>query len=250
MKAELGEVPSVQNVAFSRRYALVNSGRTGRASQRQMFIAKATYLLASPTGAPIHIEVTQRDSGAIERPDARYTLTDADGRVVDSGSLAKGMHPLVLAVPRPGVYRFTCESRAGWEIQLSAELDSALEIEPGEMLQQSGIVKPLYFYVPKGTTQIVAYLYNPRAAAKKVSVRGPDGREVRQFQSDGKYVSIAIPPGDSGKVWSIDGEAGLRLRYFRLFGVPPAFSSNPENVFVPEELARKDGLAVVSTGAN
>jgi len=245
MKTELGEVPPVPEVKFGERYVLAATGLKGRAAQRQIFIGKATYLLASRTGEPLRLEMTQRDSGVIERPEARYTLTDETGKVVVSGSLAKGMHQLELKVPRAGLYRFTGESRAGWEINLPAELDSGLVIEQGEQLQQSGVVKPLYFYVPKGTTQFAVYLNNPRAVAKKAWVRGPDNKVALQFPADGRYYTVPVPAGQSGKTWSIGGEAGMRLRYVWVFGVPPVFSSNAESVFVPEELAAKDGLDVL-----
>jgi hypothetical protein len=236
LKSELGDLPKTPERVFSNRYVLVKTDRSGGEAMHMVFSGKATYLLASPKGEPLRFTVTKRDTGTLEKPPARYTLTDQAGLVLAQGGVQTGREELVLKVPGPGLYRFTCNrGYVGWEVDFPKELDNALTFERGENCRPS-YIEATWFYVPKGTAEIVMYI----GSASSVTVKGPDGRVAVKGMSDGRYVAVKVNAGEDGKVWSLAG----RPHNLHFFNVPNALSAIPGRVFVPADLAAVDGLDV------
>jgi hypothetical protein len=237
VKAELGELPTTPEVRFSDRYVLVKTERAGGGASKQLFSGKATYLLASLKGEPLRFTVTKRETGWIEKPDARYSLVAQDGTPVLEGGVPTGRHELELKVPAAGIYRFTCtRGYTGWEVEFPRELPHALVFARGERCHPSAIASS-WFYVPKGTQEIVMYTASPSAPG----VRAPDNRVAHKGTSLGNFVPIKVKPGEDGKLWSLSG----RPANLWFFNVPSVLSFNAAWAFVPEEVAKKDGLDVV-----
>lgn len=235
-KAALGELPKTAARSFSNRFVLVRTDRTGGEATKQLFSGRAVYLLASLKGEPLRFAVTKRETGTLEKPDARYVLTDQDGRELARGGVPTGRAELEFKVPGPGLYRFMCtRGYVGWEVEFPKELGNALVFEPGERCRPS-FITAAWFYVPKGTAEIVMYT----GIASSVTVRAPDGRVAHKGMSDGRYVAVAVKAGEDGRVWSMAG----RPSNLHFFNVPNALSSSPGLVFVPADLAAADGLDV------
>lgn len=243
MKADLGEVPTIEEVKFSDDLVLVKSGRQGEAnSGKATFINSGAdrstyYALVSEKGEPIKLQVSKKGNPEAERPEARYTLQNSEGKEVLSGRFDNGDHELELRVPGPGIYTFTCNARDGWDITVPQAPTSALLVKRGERFMVSSLDAPLYFYVPKGTKEISMY---PGDSGAMV-VRDPLDKIVYDKTSSGGYVTIPVETGMDGKVWSL-GKNQIRLNYFWFFNVPTVLSMNPEWILVPKEVAEKDGL--------
>jgi hypothetical protein len=238
LKADLGDLPATPPVAFSDRYVVVDSGQPEeRDTATRIHSGKATYLLSAAPGQPLRLTVTKRDTGWMEKPPAKYTLAAQDGTVITNGSLDTGRHDLQLQVPAPGVYRFTClRGGKGWEVDFPKETTYGLLFERGEKCNPTAITAS-WFYVPKGTAEIVMYTVTPSSPI----VRAPDKRVARKGASDGRYVALPVKPGEDGTLWTIGG----RPSNLWFFNVPTVLSFNRARVFVPEEVAKKDGLTIV-----
>lgn len=237
MKADLGEVPTTSEPAYAGQRVLVKAPGASGTERKQLFTGTAVYLLASLKGEPLRFSVTKRATGPWEKPDAKYALVSQEGQELAAGGLPTGQHDLELKVPGPGVYRFTCRRGGqGWEVAFPPTLPHALVFER-ETDCRPTYMPAAYFYVPKGTPEIVMYA----AVNSSVAVRAPDNRLAHTGSSEGRYVVMRVEAGEDGKVWSIQG----KFRNLWLFNIPTILSSSPEWLFVPEDLAKRDGLEVV-----
>lgn len=237
IRQELGDLPKTAPKAFSQDYVLVKSGRLGGGETKVIFTGSASLLLASTDGEPLQLHFTTRDSGTIARPDAKYTLSTLDGKEVTSGELPDGQHDLELNVPAAGVYRFSClRNGPGWAVDIATDLPNALVFAEGEKTRPSHLT-PKYFYVPKGTPEIVVYADK----GSSLTFRGPDDEVVLETVADGSYLSVPVPENAAGKFWSLGG----KFRNLWFFNVPTALSSTAEQVFVPRGVAETDGLEIV-----
>ncbi|CAN5460030.1 hypothetical protein BH09VER1_BH09VER1_25380 [soil metagenome] len=235
IKKELGEAPSLVSKEYSSDYVLVNFDRPAGVETKQIFSGSASYLLASKAGEPLRFRIAKRDTGPWEKPEAKYSLTTLSGEEIDAGKFDTGDHELALKVPHAGIYRFTCSRGGpGWNVTFPKELDNALVFELGGQCRPSTL-GTLYFYVPKGTAQLI--LYAERGRAK---VSNPGGKVVFDGPAEGKYISVPVASGADGQVWSIDG----KLRNLWFFNVPTALSSSAQSVFIPREVAKNDGLKI------
>lgn len=236
IKAEIGDVPKTPEATYSNDYVLVNSGRAGDGETKMIFSGSATFLIASKEGEPLQFHLLKRDTGQWDRPDTKYWLSTLDGKEITAGELGDGGHDLVLKVPGPGIYQFSAKAGGpGWEVTMPRELNNALTFERGGQTRP-GYVKESYFYVPKGTKEIV--LYAEKGGA--VTVRDPSDNIAKEVRADGSQVAIPVAEGADGKVWSVAG----KFRNLWFFNVPTVLSPSPRWVFVPTEVAKNDGLEV------
>jgi hypothetical protein len=88
----------------------------------------------------------------------------------------------------------------------------------------------LYFYVPKGTAVIGGFSEGDGFLVN------PEGKTVHQFDAKPGYFSIAVPPGEDGKLWSFKNSSGNR----QLMTVPPCMARDASELLLPEELVEKD----------
>ena len=109
----------------------------------------------------------------------------------------------------------------------------------------------MYFYVPKGTKSIEYYFSpTPWGKAREHNVVGPDGSIQKLVDVAGDYVSVPVPGGMDGKVWSFASPALLRHGNFALglyyfYNVPNYLSGSPTSLLVPKDIVAKDGLKVM-----
>jgi hypothetical protein len=242
LQAAVGETRDFPPLPDPGPLVLVRSGVEGSGPRDQYFSIGMDFQLASLTGEPLELQIDQRPS-SIERPDARYALRRQDGTEVLAGELPVGVHKLALAVPGPGVYRFYCHSRGtGYGILLPRELPSAYVFTRGQRYRPSGFISPLYFYVPKGQREVAFHGYD----CGTIRIRDGDGKTVHEAPADGRYVVLAVPPGQDGRVWSIGGANDMRLRVFCFLNLPTILGCNPDRLFVPAAVAERDGLEVLA----
>ena len=91
----------------------------------------------------------------------------------------------------------------------------------------------LYFYVRPDQAEIVVYL--PDGLGQFLKVYGPQGhREDTQLSEGNRIVTVAVPKGQGGKVWSIDGLMAPNFP-MEMLTAPQAFSLTPEVLMVPSD---------------
>jgi hypothetical protein len=107
-----------------------------------------------------------------------------------------------------------------------------------------------WFYVPKGTKEI--QFYAQRCGGGSLGIRDPKGHWVgestegkrsdgRYFKSDGSYRTIPVPKGTDGAMWTLHCSPGI----IRFFNIPTILSLRSDALFVPKELAKRDGLVSI-----
>lgn len=87
-----------------------------------------------------------------------------------------------------------------------------------------------YFYVPAGTRVLGLY-----ADVQAGQLHGPFGDVLQDFDGAGRFadfLSIEVPEGMDGKLWSFRNLAG----HVRLLTVPPYVADAPGNLLLPREL--------------
>jgi len=205
---------------------------------KQQFQRPAEYALHSLKGEPLEVTITP---GVIawyrDRPAARYTLKDASGKVAAGGLLTLDgePHQVTMKVPAAGTYVFECnDSAAGWGISVEAGRPAVLLSNRGRRLLHLGPLQETVFYVPKGTKR-VQYFWS----GGPHKVLGPDGKVVAEVTASDEVVTIPVPPGADGRVWSFAPHAHGHLWFFT---VPNVLAASPDTLLLPKELVAADGL--------
>lgn len=113
----------------------------------------------------------------------------------------------------------------------------------------------MYFYVPKRTTHIKYFWNRGRSTQGNDMVASPlqphelvdsAGKVHRVTTGPQQLVSVAVPPGEDGKIWRIRKIFASQLWFYN---VPPFLSASPKSVMLPRELAEADGWIEPQTGA-
>jgi len=198
------------------------------------------YALYSVSGEPLDLEVV---TGTIawyrDRPDARYTLKTASEETIAEGRLKLDgeTHPISLKVPRPGLYYFDfIDSGAGWKIRVAAGKPCTIPLLRDRKFSHAGSMQRMYFYVPKKTATIEYYWQgHPH------KVLDPRGKLVQDVKSSGEFVSIAVPPGMDGQLWSF---SPISLGHLWFFNLPNNLAASPEALLAPRQVATEDGLVI------
>lgn len=228
----------VTEVAFSRD--LVPVGFTNPASvvSLQAYQRPMTYAFHSRTGEPVELELT---TGVIpsyrDRAAVRWWLRDGSSNVVDSGTLPQdgAAHPLAMRVPGAGTFFFEVhDSAAGWKIKVEPGRAAALLNLRGTRVIPLGMMQAMHFYVPKGTRRL-QYFWN----GGPHQVLGPDGKGIAAVAQDDEVVTVPVPEGAAGRVWSLSPRVHHQLWFFN---APNVIAASPQALLVPRELAEKDGL--------
>lgn len=94
----------------------------------------------------------------------------------------------------------------------------------------------MYFYVPKGTTVIGGYTWGAGTTTEIGTLRDGDGNVVFTFLNMPEYWSVAVPPGQDGKVWRFDD----CLRKRALMTVPPYVARKASELLLPREVVLAD----------
>ena len=248
IKAAYGDPPQISEVHFS-KHLVAPKWDAVPPTTVWSSLSQGTFSMAfaSMDGEPLKFTI---EHGTIYKnfPDGKYSLTDTDGKVVLEGRVPYGKTDMELKVPAAGVYYFHYDDiAAGAAFMPSTATKAAYIVERGDYfpIYRHNL---LYFYVPKGTANLdlyanrgnkfAIYLPDGKPAGKTEEGQKPDSLH-RNIPSDGSYQVIPVPKGMDGKVWSayemISGT-------YHFFNIPNIFFVNPDNVLVPEEVAKKDGL--------
>jgi hypothetical protein len=204
----------------------------------QRYQGNVRYALFSRKGEPLDMTIT---TGVIawyrDRPDAVYTITDTAGKEVAKERLPQDgkEHGLTIKVPQAGLYWLEFRDQgAAWGIKTGPGQPVTLALRRGSRLSHLGQMQKMFFYVPKGMRALHYYWEgNPH------EVRGPDGKVVAQVSERGMFITVAVPDGADGQVWSF---TKLGLGHMWFLDVPNYLAASPDALLVPREVAVKDGL--------
>jgi hypothetical protein len=228
----------VEELSFSENLIPARFTSKSPAASYQRYQKGTRYALYSRNGEPIEAAII---TGVIawyrDRPNATYTLNDANGKEIASDRLPQDgeEHVLRLAVPRAGLYWFEFNDQAaGWGIKVAAGEPAAVALNRSKHPAHMGHMQRMYFYVPKGTKQLQYYWKGGPHV-----LHGPDGKPVAEITSKGKFVTIDVPTDTDGQVWSL---SKLALGHLWFFNVPNYLAASPDALLVPREVAQQDGL--------
>jgi hypothetical protein len=227
-----------EQVKFSADLVPVAFPATKSVSLKQQFQRPAEYALHSPAGEPLEVTIT---TGIIawyrDRPDARYTLKDATGKVVADGALKLdgAPHAVKMKVPAAGTFVFECnDSGAGWGISVEAGRSAVLLSNRSRRYLHLGQLQEAFFYVPKGTKQ-VQYFWS----GGPHKVLGLDRKVITEVTANDEVVTIPVPAGADGRLWSFTPHAHGHLWFFN---VPNVLAASPDAMLLPKELVVRDEL--------
>jgi len=227
----------VTEVAFSSD--LVPSKRTSAkpALSQQMYQNAATYALRKVEGEPLEVEIT---AGVIahyrDRPAATWKLSDGKGNVVDSGRLPLDgeARKLTLKAPKAGTYFFECNTSAGWRIKVQPGQAVSLLNVRGQRLLHLGQMQEMFFFVPK-ETRVLQYFWSGGAH----KVHGPDRKILAEVKTSDEVVSIPVPEGKDGQLWSLSPRAHSQLWFFN---APNVIAASPSALLLPREVDKGNAL--------
>ena len=182
-------------------------------------------------GEPIALDITV---GTIawyrDRADARWKLEDAREKLIAEGSqkLDGEVHTLTLKVPKAGVYFFECdESAAGWRITRKPGESLTWLPKRGRRIIPLGPFGELFFHIPAGARELQLFASGP-----KFPIRGPDHKIITEVNANDEVVTIPVPEGADGKVWSLGPVSPSQLW---LFNAPNCFAASPEALLLPAD---------------
>jgi hypothetical protein len=88
----------------------------------------------------------------------------------------------------------------------------------------------VFFFVPKGTRRLQLYW---EGGSLKPRVHGPDGTQLAEIETSGRYVSIDVPAGADGKPWHFTRFAPHQIW---LANAPNYLAASPEALVLPREV--------------
>lgn len=234
-------VPTEQK--FSSDLVAVNLGGQ-RVATSQLYQEGSLYAYVSLHGEPLKIKVQAGDAyGGLRQT---YTITDAAGKVLKSGKpQPKELVEFEFPVPAPGLYYLDFHDHGAYsEVFLAADQNIALPVRD-RGFRAMRAVPDLYFYVPRGTKQIVYYYRRePWQYGGPHQIVDPSGHVAKDVSVDGDYVFVPVPAGMDGKAWKVGGPS-FGLGRFQFFTVPNYLSPSPAALLVPHEVALKDNLEIL-----
>ncbi|MBL9176669.1 MAG: DUF4838 domain-containing protein [Verrucomicrobiaceae bacterium] len=179
-------------------------------------------------GGPITLDITV---GTIawyrDRADAKWKLEDAQGKTIIEGTqeLDGEPHTLTLEVPKTGVYFFECnDSSAGWRITRKPGESLTWLPKRGKKVVTLGPFGELFFHVPAGTKQLQLFASGP-----KFPIRGPDHKIIAEVNASDEVISIPVPAGADGKIWSFGPTSPAQIW---LFNAPNGFAASPQALLI------------------
>lgn len=191
-----------------------------------------------------------------------WTVKDQAGNVIATGvplSDRTGNPPpsetdtnLTIPVPAPGVYEFTYTDEFDlFRFTTPANQTIAMPTswKPTSDTLTGAIADGMYFYVPKGHTQI-NYYFRAASSAGPHQVVDPTGvvRKTVTWNDSGTNIKITVPTGMDGKAWkmtSIPNSAYFGFGAFQFYDCPNVMSPSQARMLIPQDLVASDGLTVV-----
>jgi hypothetical protein len=207
--------PQDKNVAVSR----FRSGLLGYLGASGPQMAR---LGIAPTSKPITMTVYMRDDAIFEK---EFRAPDGDAE----------FHEVDIELPRAFEYRV--EITGDFELRVPPETPFMFEssvIRPA-WISYSG---PHYFYVPKGTRELIVDA-NPRLS---LIIPGKGRRDLGPADRLGgkSHIVVKVPDGADGSIWHTTTQTRGQVM---LLNTPPLFSFHRNTVFVPREVSESEGLS-------
>lgn len=218
-----------------------NAPADANVESHQSYQGGVRYLLYSLHGEPLEFTTAAGDAwGGINR----FTVTDSKGTEIAKGQ-PKNKETLVhkIAVPGAGLYQLDYNDGGSyWEMTVAPGKVVTIPLGQTNDYRNSKVMPEMFFYVPKGTRNLEYYYtktaFHPGGPHKIVD---PTGKVVKEVDVNGDYVTVPVPAGMDGKLWSFR-EPVLGLFWFN--NVPNYFAASPAALLVPREVAVKDGLSI------
>lgn len=224
----------VTEVKFSRDLVPSGFASSKPIVSQQSYQNAASYALHSRAGEPIEVEVI---TGVIvhyrDRPPATWNLTDSAGKQVATGKLPLdgATHKLLLQVPKAGTYFFEGKSSAGWRLKVEPGRSATLLNLRGQRVLHLGQMQEMYFFVPKDTRSL-QYFWS----GGPHKVFGPDKKVIAEVKTNDEVVTIPVPAGKDGQVWSLSPRAHSQLWFFN---APNMIAASPSALLLPREVVEK-----------
>lgn len=158
--------------------------------------------------------------------DESLVITGPDDQVMREDTIAgAGDQTYTFPTPTRGLYRIQIKGEGARKIRFPEGVPMILT--SFHSLGRSGNV---YFYVPKGFSQIALHMITAGTRPRFYDGSGNqieyDGRPSRQFMLD-------VPPGQDGKVWHFNNFKGKDV--LTPINLPHAFSLFPDTMLVPQD---------------
>jgi hypothetical protein len=160
-------------------------------------------------------------------------VTDADGNEIAGGELPLDgeWHPIRVEVAQAGLYRFEINDfGAGWQIEYEAGRPYVWALERGKHAYSLGNTGFLYFYVPKGTTEVA---YHVEGSAH--TVLDGTGQEIAKIDKQpGNVIVVPVPEARDAQPWCLKG---LSRKHLWFYNCPNYLAAHAEDLLVPREMS-------------
>jgi hypothetical protein len=221
--------PAIEQKQFSDDLVPVQFAAVGEpAESSQAYQWTLPYMLYSVEGEPLQLTLV---AGTIAHyrnmAAARWSVKDAAGNTIAGDRLPLDGEPKPITVEVPGSGRYQLEVDA-------AGRPATVVLDTSRRVEHAGWMQPMYFYVPKGTSELQYYwLGQPHR------VHGPDGQVLQEVTSSGAFVKVKVPDGADGKPWHL---SQMMLGSLWFFNAPNYLAASPAALLVPKELVEQDDL--------
>ena len=161
-------------------------------------------------------------------PNQRVTVTDRKGTAIFRKDImpAKEWQKLDIPIPAPGYYRMNVfDQKQMFQLRVPARLPFVIT---GGFMSVSPSPR-MYFFVPAGTKRVAFVCISDTP----VKVLGPTGQTLPTVGN--RLVYADVPPGQDGKVWSMQNIKSWELVH--MVNVPNVWSFSPDGIMVPQDVA-------------
>ena len=210
----------------------------------QSYQGGATYALYSVKGEPLKFSTWAGDAwGGINR----LSIKDSKGVEVFKKDKIPNKEDSThnIAVPGPGLYWLEYNDNGSyWSMKTPEGLLATIPLgQTQDYRNMWWIPTQMFFYVPKGIKSIEYYYtrtnFHPGGPHKVVD---PDGKVVKEVDVNGDWVSVPVPAGMDGKIWSFQNPV---LGIFNFNNIPNNYAPTKEGLLIPSEVAKKDALTLL-----
>jgi hypothetical protein len=232
---------------------------------KQVYQGTQKYYLYSKHGEPLEFTTWAGDAfGYI----GHMKVLDAKGNVIYSreniplNSTTENKIP----VPAPGLYVLDYDDNGGfWSMETAPGVVATIPLldrggVPSGVFRNPYPQQRMYFYIPKGVRTFEYFYTRTRShTGGPHSVLNPKGESARPLVGgvpvekkdiygnwpvdvNGDYVTVPVPEGMDGHLWSLDSPV---LGFFRFNNAPNYIAASPDALLVPREVAEKDGLQII-----
>jgi len=161
-----------------------------------------------------------------------YPATETEGKSVAMAAVVPDKQPyeIRLQTTFTGHHRLEVQdASAGTGVEWPEGMPMTVQSSPDSSGGFEGCWS-LYFYVPKGTTDVGGY-----SSGQGTLVDG-SGKQIYVFDKKPGYFRVPVGKGLDGKLWKFEKCTGTKL----LMTVPPYLARNADELLLPSEVIKKD----------